>query len=150
MTGREIVLIAVALACIPLLTLTYQRGYSNGHAQAQAEANAAAVVSLTNGLQQYRVAIGEHQLLIEASQHASHLIRSAGDAAAQYNRSTTNELRQLLADTAAERVDCRMDDRIMQHLGAARDRAAAATAGAAPGSSDAGLRPTPRHPSSGD
>ena len=121
------------------LCAVYAIGYLSGQSAAQASADRATVAAQARQLEQYRAAVAEHRKLIDASQAASQAIRASADAMAATNRRTTHALKQALAPGAAARADCRYDDSVMQHLVTARQRAADATAGRAPGSLDAKL-----------
>ncbi|PAT41199.1 hypothetical protein CK623_02870 [Vandammella animalimorsus] len=128
----------------PLLVMAailglYAAGYASGQSAARAAADRATVAAQARQLEQYRTAVREHAALIEASQAASQAIRASADAMAATNRRTTHALKQALAPGAADRADCRYDDSVMQHLVTARQRAADAAAGRAPGGADAKL-----------
>ena len=128
----------------PLLVLAglcalYALGYASGQSAAQASADRATVAAQARQLEQYRAAVREHAALIDASQAASQAIRATASAMETTNRRSTHALKQALAPGAAERADCRYDDSVMQHLVTARQRAADAAAGRAPGSADAKL-----------
>lgn len=137
----------------PLLALAglcalYALGYASGQSAAQASADRATVAAQARQLEQYRAAVREHAALIDASQAASQAIRATASAMETTNRRTTHALKQALAPGAAERADCRYDDSVMQHLVTARQRAADAAAGRAPGGADAKL-PAPGKRSAG-
>ncbi|RMX07434.1 hypothetical protein EBQ24_08855 [Allofranklinella schreckenbergeri] len=128
----------------PLLVLAglctvYAIGYLSGQSAAQASADRATVAAQARQLEQYRAAVAEHTALIAASQAASQAIRATASAMETTNRRTTHALKQALELDAAERADCRYDDGVMQHLVNARQRAADAAAGRAPGRPDAKL-----------
>ncbi|RMX03647.1 hypothetical protein EBQ24_12385 [Allofranklinella schreckenbergeri] len=128
----------------PLLALAglcalYALGYASGQSAAQASADRATVAAQARQLEQYRAAVAEHRKLIDASQAASQAIRATASAMETTNRRSTHALKQALELDAAERADCRYDDSVMQHLVNARQRAADAAAGRAPGGADAKL-----------
>ncbi|MBL8370038.1 MAG: hypothetical protein JNK28_01465 [Burkholderiaceae bacterium] len=109
-------------------------GYFYGHAQG---ATAEAARRDGQALQQLTGLIGSHQALIEQAAATSDALRQAQVARAAQDARFSREFRDALKTSAAARAGCRFDDDSVRQLGAARDRAAAATSGLPAGGSAA-------------
>ncbi len=133
MSRTGIALLAVLLA-LAGAALGYWRGHAAGALAAEAKHNANAVQGMTDLLV-------SHSTLIQQTGAASAALRRAVAAREKADEATTQELKDVLANTAVTRVDCRHDAGVMRQLEAARERAARAAAsgldGAVPGAAPA-------------
>lgn len=134
MSGRILLAAGAVLAALlgawRLLAYVEQAGYDRGHAAAQDACRQADLASL-------QAVIASTRGLAEAAHAASQKLGQTISARQQADAKTTREIRDALAATAGSRAGCVFDTGVMQHLAAARDRAAAAAAsglrGAVPG-----------------
>ncbi|MAO60902.1 MAG: hypothetical protein CL543_09095 [Alcanivorax sp.] len=102
--------------------LGYQKGHESGTLEVRAEVDSQAVEDLNTIIQ-------SHKDLVEEANQASLDLQAASARRARYDDNTTEELRNVLAETAGLRADVRFAAGVMRQLEAARDRAAAAAAG---------------------
>ena len=102
--------------------LGYQKGHESGTLEVRAEVDSQAVEDLNTIIQ-------SHKDLVEEANQASLDLQAASARRARYDDNTTEELRNVLAETAGLRADVRFAAGVMHQLEAARDRAAAAAAG---------------------
>jgi len=109
-------------------------GYFYGHSQG---GTAEAAKRDGQAVQQLTGLIDSHQALIDQAAATSASLRQAQAARAAQDARFSREFRDALKTTAAARAGCRFDDDSVRQLGAARDRAAAATLGLPSGGSTA-------------
>ena len=102
--------------------LGYHKGHESGALEVRAEVDSQAVADLNTIIQ-------SHKDLVEEANQASLDLQAASARRARYDDNTTEELRNVLAETAGLRADVRFAAGVMRQLEAARDRAAAAAAG---------------------
>lgn len=110
-------------ALVPLAMNKGERiGYDKGLAAGRAECQQETIDELT-------VLITSSQYLITTAHTASQKLAKTISDRQQADATSTRELRNALALTAAERAQCRFDAVSLRHVESARDRAAAAAAG---------------------
>ena len=110
----------------------YRHGRAAGLAAEVARQDAAAVQELTGLITSQRDLIGQ-------ANTASAGLRETMAARVVQDQRFSKEFRNALKLSAAARAGCRFDDDSVRQLGAARDRAAAATFGSGSGSSNAAM-----------
>lgn len=129
MSRTGIALLALVLAAAGT-ALGYWWGHAAGAQAVQAKRDADAVQGMTDLL-------SAHTALVKQSGAASAALRRAAAAREKADEASTQELKDVLANTAVTRADCRHDAGVMRQLEAARERAARAAAsgvdGAVPG-----------------
>lgn len=111
-------LLAAALALFGTWSAGYIAGKSAG-AAACAEGQA----------EDYRTLLAESSKQLSTAQQQSTDLFQRLSEQGQYDEKTTKELRDALAETAADRAACRFAAGVMQQLEDARQRAAKATTG---------------------
>lgn len=126
--------ITLALIAISAALVGVVGGYFYGHAQG---ATAESAKRDGQAVQQLTGLITSHQALIKQAAATSGALRQAQAARAAQDMQFSKEFRHALKTSAAARAGCRFDDDIVRQLGAARDRAAAATSGLPSGGSAA-------------
>ncbi|WP_312679856.1 hypothetical protein [Stutzerimonas nitrititolerans] len=119
-------LVALCIALVVAWLLGSSTGYDLGHAEGQA---AAAKQCQKDQLGALRQVIDSTKNLTAAANTASQKLSKTISARQQADARTTKEIRDALATTAPQRVDCVFDAGVMQQLDAARHRAAQAAAG---------------------
>lgn len=134
MSRTGIALLALLLT-LAGAALGYWRGHAAGAQAVEAKRDAKAVQDMTELL-------ASHSTLVKQTGVASAALRRAIAEREKADEATTQELKDVLANTAPTRVDCRHDAGVMRQLEAARERAARAAAsgvdGAVPGAARAG------------
>lgn len=134
MSRTGIALLALLLA-LAGTALGYWCGHAAGAQAAEAKHDAKAVHDMSELLASYSA-------LVKQTSVASAALRRAMAEREKTDEVTTQELKDVLANTASTRVDCRHDAGVMRQLEAARERAARAAAsgvdGAVPGAASAG------------
>tara|TARA_R110000868_G_scaffold20804_4_gene87442 strand:+ start:1924 stop:2340 length:417 start_codon:yes stop_codon:yes gene_type:complete len=114
-----VLVIAAALGARWLLGYVEDAGYERGKLEAQLSCSGAQT-------QQLQDLIGSTSELTSQAHATSQTLAKATSDRQQADAKTTQELRDALALTAAERAHCRFDDDSMRHTATARDRAAEA------------------------
>lgn len=99
----------------------YQRGHDKGVLETRDQVNTKAVSDLST-------LIASHRELIDQANQAGRELAAQTARRAEHDNQTTRELRDALAKTADQRVQCVFDLGVMQQLARARDRAAQAAA----------------------
>lgn len=121
MSRTGIALLALLLAAAGA-ALGYWQGRSAGAQAAEAKHDAKAVKDMTALLTSYSA-------LVQQTGVASASLRRAIAAREEADEATTQELKDVLANTADTRADCRNDAGVMRQLEAARTRATRAATG---------------------
>lgn len=96
-----------------------QVGYRQGYTDAEL-----AAVQLDNS--RFSSLLSRTSLLLQESNQVSDRLLQRIQQQAELGRQTTEDLRYVLAETAASRIDCRLPADGLQQLRAARERAATA------------------------
>lgn len=117
----RLILSALLAAAIALFG-TWWAGYFAGKA-------AGAAACAQGQAEDYRTLLDESGKQISSAQQQSNALFQRLSGQAQYDEKTTKELRDALAETAADRAACRFAAGVMQQLEDARQRAAKATTG---------------------
>lgn len=135
MSTTKAILMTAMVGVLGALTAAaggYAYGLSTGQTLERGKADADAVQQLT-GL------LTSHKDLIGQANTASANLRDGMAARSAQDQRFSKEFRYALKLSAAARAGCRFDDDSLQQLGAARDRAAAATFGTRASSRDAAV-----------